>query len=257
MEIPHLKIDGKGLPFVWLHGMLNSVESDSVYSLIDFDQLSKQVSVVRYNYCDKSVTGNYCWDALTEELIRIADAQNFDSMILGGSSMGAGIAIHAAVRFPERVKALILVTPPPAWEERSDVKKIYKKIASKASPYETPDFLKKLISQNQDTPYFIEQKHRGTRQRLLDYRLGFDPAYYSRIYNGGAASDFPSPEEIAKIKVPTLIAGIPDDTNHPLEMAWNLELLIPGSESVVVWDYDEYLKFQEKIHDFICRITPQ
>lgn len=257
MITPQLTIQGEGQPFIWLHGMLNSVESDSVYSIIDFDQLSKQVSLVRYNYCDKSVTGNYTWDALADELIRIADVQNYSSMILGGSSMGAGIAIHAAVRFPERVKALVLVSLPPAWEMRSGIKKLYQKIAVKAGPHETPDFLKKLISQNHDTPYYFEQKHSGTLQHLLDYRLGFDPAYYSRIYYGGAASDLPSQQEIAKIKVPTLIAAIPDDINHPLEMVWALEKLIPESESVVIGDYDEYQKFQEKVLDFIRRIPSQ
>ena len=63
--MPHLRIEGKDQPFIWLHGMLNSVESDSVYSLIDFSRLSKLASVVRYNACNKSVDGDYSWNAMT------------------------------------------------------------------------------------------------------------------------------------------------------------------------------------------------
>ena len=255
MCTPQLTIQGTGQPFIWLHGMLNSVESDSVYSLIDFDQLAKLVSVVRYNACDQSVTGDYCWDAMAQELIRVADEQQYDSMILGGSSMGSGTAIHAAVKFPERVKALILVSPPPAWEMRSGVKKLYQKIAAKADPLKTPDFLKKLIIQNQEISYFSEQIHQDAQQRILDYRLSFHSAYYSSIYNGGAASDLPTRDEIAKIKVPVLIIAFADDTNHPLEMACGLHDLISGSELIMVSDYGDYQKLQEKVLKFVGSIV--
>lgn len=251
MEIPHLKIDGKGQPFIWLHGMLNSVESDSIYSLIDFNRLTKLVSAVRYNACNKSITGDYSWNSSTDELINVANVRNFDSMILGGSSMGAGTAIHAAVRFPERVKGLILVSPPPAWEMRKEVKVLYEKIASKARPNGIPDMLKRIIQRNQDPPGFFEQNHPGTRQRLLENRLGFEPQYYSQIYLGGAASDLPPREQIAKLDVPTLIVALPDDINHPLGMAQELNKLIKGSELLVISDYNDYQKLQIKVYDFL------
>ena len=92
--------------------MLNSVDSDTIFSLIDLSQLSKLVSLVRYDACNKSVNGKFTWEAMSDELISVADAQKYKTMILGGSSMGSGTAIHCAVKFPERVKALILVTPP-------------------------------------------------------------------------------------------------------------------------------------------------
>jgi 3-oxoadipate enol-lactonase len=252
MILPQLTIQGAGQPFVWLHGMLGSVESDSVYSLVDFNQVSKIASVIQYDACGKSVTGDYSWDAMTDELFNLANLHNFGPMILGGSSMGSGTAIHFAVRYPEKVKALILVTPPPAWEMRLGVKTLYEKIASKADQTVLSEFLKKLIAQSQDPPEFFEQKHPGTRQRLLEYRLGFEPLYYPGIYRGGAASDLPPREQIAKIKVPTLIAALPDDTNHPLEIARQLNKLIAGSEMVVISDYDEFLKFQEKANNLVC-----
>jgi len=250
LKLPSLYIAGSGQPFIWMHGMLNSVESDSIYSLIDFDHLSKQVSVVRYNYCDKSVTGNYSWESLTGELIGIADAKDLGPMILGGSSMGAAIAIHAAVKFPERVKALVLVTPPPAWEMRTDVKKTYQKIAGKTDSAKIPDFLKRLIAQNQEPPDFFVQMHPGTRKRLLEYRMDFEPEYYTKIYSGGAVSDLPPREQIAKIKVPTIIIALPDDPNHPIEIAQHLQTLISGSELVIVSSYRNFQDLQKKVLDF-------
>lgn len=255
MITPLLTIQGEGQPFVWLHGMLNSVESDSVYSLIDFNLISKLVSVVRYDVCNKSVTGSYNWNASTDELIQLANEQNYDSMVLGGSSMGAGTAIHAAVKFPEKVKALILVTPPPAWEMRRKVKALYEKIASKANQKTIPEILKRIIQRNEDPPEFFELKHPGTRQRLLKYRLSFEPYYYSQIYLGGAASDLPPRKQIAEINVPTLIVALPDDVNHPLEMAQELHSLIRGSELFIVSDYDDYQNLQKIVHDFLSKVV--
>lgn len=254
MKLPSLYIAGTGQPFIWLHGMLNSVESDSVYSLIDFESLQNQVSVVRYNYCDKSITGDYSWPALTKELISVLDTQKYDKVLMGGLSMGSGTAIHAAVRFPERVKALILVTPPPAWEKREKIKMVYRKVISKTNGDSIPEILKRIIQLNQDPPEYFEQNHLGTKLRLLEHRLSFEPQYYTQIYLGGASSDFPSREQISQINVPTLIIAHPDDTNHPLETAQELNKLINGSELVIVSDYENYQKLQYKVQDFISRI---
>lgn len=255
MNSPTLQITGSGLPFIWMHGMLNSVESDSLYSLIDFARLPASVSLVRYDTCGKSVSGDYSWDATTDELLRIADGQKYGSVMLGGCSMGSGTALHKAVRQPERVKALILVTPPPAWEMREGVKAVYRKIASKAERDIVPEFLKRLISQNQDPPDFFELEHPGTRRKLLEHRLSFDSHYYPQIYRGGAASDLPGRHQIAAIKIPTLIVAHLNDENHPLEIAQELHELIKGSVLVTVSDYTEYLLLQETVSDFIHSVT--
>ena len=255
MSLPQLTIHGDGQSFIWLHGMLNSVESDSVYSLVDMNQLSNPISLVRYNYCDKSVSGDYTWNSLTDELIQVADAQNYNQMILGGTSMGAAISLHAAVRFPDRVKALILATPPPAWEMRESVKSVYRKIASKVNQKSIPELLKRMIQLNQDLPEFFEHENPGTRQQMIEYRLGFEPMYYHQIYTGGAISDLPSRQKIADIKVPTLIVALTNDVNHPVEMAEELKSLISGSELVVVSNFEEYLNLQKKTSNFIQRIS--
>ncbi|HCY42938.1 MAG TPA: hypothetical protein DHV48_16605, partial [Prolixibacteraceae bacterium] len=151
--------------------MLNSVESDSIYSLVDFENLAQQVQLIRYNACDKSVTGDYSWSGMVTELNEIIDSLDAEKVILGGVSMGSGTALYTAIRHPEKVKALILVTPPPAWEVRVAVQKTYERIALKARPDHLPDFLKRLILLNQDPPEFFEQQFPETRQKLLELRM--------------------------------------------------------------------------------------
>lgn len=211
-------------------------------------------SLVRYDACGKSVSGNYRWDAMTAQLKEVAETCKFDSMVVGGTSMGSVTALHFAVMYPEKVKALILVTPPPAWEKREAVKAVYRKIASKTNPSAIPEFLKRLILLNQDPPEFFENEHPGTRLQLMEHRLGFDPSYYSQIYIGGAGSDLPSREQVASIQVPTLIAALPNDVNHPLEISKELNGLICNSKLRVVSDYVGYLNFQEEVAEFLNEI---
>ena len=253
MKTPQLHIEGNGQPIIWLHGLLNSVEADSIYSLLDFKKLSDFVSVMRYDYHDKSVYDDYTWAALCDELTGIADSLNHDRLLLGGLSMGAGTILHFATRYPERVNAMILVTPPPAWEMRTETIAVYRKIVARTNKHNVPEILKRIILWSQDPPDFFEQKHTGTKQKLQQLRLNFDPQYYSQIYSGGADSDLPSREQIAKINVPTLIVSLPNDANHPLEMAQELNYLINDSEFFIVSNYEDYLQLQKIVHDFLIR----
>lgn len=254
MNIPKLTIQGQGEPLYWLHGMMNSVELDSTYSLVDLSQLAELATLIRYNYCDKSVSGNYTWQYLSEELIGIINSQNDQRVILGGLSMGSGTILHAAVNYPEKVKALILVTPPPAWESREKVKAVYRKVAAKTNPENIPEILKRIVSWSQEPPDYYEEKHPGTRNRIQDLRLSFEPEYYTRLYLDGAASDMPSREQIASIHVPTLIIAHHNDENHPLEMAQELNNLINESELFVISAYSDYNKLQLKLKEFINQI---
>ena len=255
MKSTSLHISGSGKPFIWLHGMLNSVESDSVYSLIDFVRLSKLVSVVRYNACNKASAADYSWNALTRELIEIANHQNYHSMILGGCSMGAGTAIHAAVHFPEKVLGLVLVTPPPAWEHRMGAQSVYKKVSAKTTPENIPEFLRRILELNEDPPDYFEAIRPGTRKRLLELRLAFEPSYYSSIYRGAEISDLPTREEIAQIQVPTLIVSNAADVKHPIKIAHELKQLIPNSELILISGLADYQNLQIKLAEFLGSIT--
>lgn len=254
MKSPSLHITGSGQPFIWLHGLLNSVEADSLYSLIDFSKLSELVALVRYDYRNKAADGDYTWLALCNELAEVADSMNQEKLLLGGLSMGAGTILHFATRFPERVKALILVTPPPGWEMRTETKKVYRKIVARTNHENIPEILKRIIQWSQDPPDFYEQRHPGTRQKLQELRLGFEPKYYSQIYADGANSDFPSREQISKINVPTLIVSIPGDVTHPAEMAQQLHYLIKTSEMIVISGYEDFENLQKKVSDFILEV---
>ena len=254
MKIPSLHTTGSGQPFLWMHGMLNSVDSDSIYSLVNFSRLSEHVQLIRYDACDKAIDGDYSWNGLVSELKGIIESLKCEQAILGGVSMGSGTALYTAIRYPETVQALVLVTPPPAWEVRVATQALYEKIALKARPDHLPDFLKRIIQRNQDPPEFFEQQFPGTRKKLLELRMSFNPAYYYSIYHGGAISDFPLREELTHVNIPTLIIGDPNDPGHPIEVAREMHELIPNSRLIELKNIEDYFQIQETVSYFIKSI---
>jgi pimeloyl-ACP methyl ester carboxylesterase len=58
--------------------------------------------------------GHYGYDELAKDIADVADTQQLETFVLVGHSMGAAIAATYAATHASRVKALVLVDPPPA-----------------------------------------------------------------------------------------------------------------------------------------------
>ncbi len=56
------------------------------------------------------------FDVFADDLIALADQLGLDRFVVGGISLGAGTALNLAIRYPERVSALVLCRP--AWLDR-------------------------------------------------------------------------------------------------------------------------------------------
>lgn len=55
--------------------------------------------------------GRLGFDTWCEDLVAILDAENYDSVIAVGHSLGAQVALHLAASHPQRVRALVLIDP--------------------------------------------------------------------------------------------------------------------------------------------------
>ncbi|HZY56679.1 MAG TPA: alpha/beta fold hydrolase, partial [Rubrobacteraceae bacterium] len=58
---------------------------------------------------DKPPSGNYGLDAHARDVIRTLDHLGIERGVLVGHSMGAFIALHAALLYPDRIRALVLM----------------------------------------------------------------------------------------------------------------------------------------------------
>jgi pimeloyl-ACP methyl ester carboxylesterase len=102
-----------GLPVLFAH----SFAGDLTHWSATLEYLKPQRRVVAFDF---SGHGNspgalrYSYDELAKDIAAVAEAQQLETFVLVGHSMGAAIAIEFAAAHAQRVKGLVLVDPPPA-----------------------------------------------------------------------------------------------------------------------------------------------
>ena len=112
----HFQDTGIGQPLIFLHGLGASVEqirsilSDlNGFRIITIDMPGHGLS----KFAHQAPNGKLSFDYFADCALAVMDALEIASCDIGGISMGSGISINLALRFPERVQALQLVRP--AW----------------------------------------------------------------------------------------------------------------------------------------------
>jgi pimeloyl-ACP methyl ester carboxylesterase len=104
----------RGMPVIMLHGW-----GASLYTFRHaFEMLpSRGIRVVAPDLRGFGLStrpaqpGAYSMDAYIADLESLIDALEFERPALAGHSMGGGLALHYALRWPERVTALALIAP--------------------------------------------------------------------------------------------------------------------------------------------------
>jgi len=103
-----IKSTGNGDPVVFLHSSL--LTSAMWNSQINY--FSPKYKVITFDFCGygksdlpKGVYSDY------EDLKTILDAKNIDKAVIAGCSYGGSVALDFALKYPEYVKKLVLITP--------------------------------------------------------------------------------------------------------------------------------------------------
>ena len=111
---------GSGIPLVFIHGF-----GSSIYSWRkNLGPISKHHRVCApdlpgFGYSDKPLDAAYTIEAYADFVIRFMDKLRINQAVIVGHSLGGGIALVTSLKYPSRVKALILldaeaypITPP-------------------------------------------------------------------------------------------------------------------------------------------------
>jgi pimeloyl-ACP methyl ester carboxylesterase len=68
---------------------------------------------------DDPASGSLSWDGLAAEVVEALDRHEAERAVLWGTSFGSLICLAVAARYPERVRGMLLCTPPlPGWRPR-------------------------------------------------------------------------------------------------------------------------------------------
>jgi 3-oxoadipate enol-lactonase len=249
----HYDTGGLGASLVWGHGLMSSRAQEDEFGLIDWSEARRHVSVLRYDARGHGESGftvqpeAYRWDALALDQLELADHLGMDDYVAGGASMGAATALHAACMAPDRVKGLVLMIPPTAWETRAEQVDMYEVMSSTIERRT----VEPLISARADVPLPDPIVGRTDwSERMERFMRAADPMRLVGLLRGAGFADFPTREEVASISVPTLVLAWSGDAGHPLTTANELGSLMKGSDVVVASTWDELQQFGKRIVSF-------
>ena len=201
----------------------------------------------------------YEYSDLGEDLDAVLEHLGLESFVLAGSSMGAATAMAFALREPERVRALVQITPAYGGEPRTDgvdKDKIWIEMAD-ALARGPEAFAEAAI------PHDMPDKWRDTAKEATIQRMEAHTdleavANAMRVVPWSTAFD--GMEQVEGLDVPTLVVGSRDeaDSLHPFEVAEDYAERMPNAE-LLVEDEDQSpiawqgARLSRAIEDFLRR----
>jgi pimeloyl-ACP methyl ester carboxylesterase len=229
---------GEGRPIVLVHGLSatrrNVVQGSRHlikrgYRLIAYDARGHGESdpapdPSAYEYRD-----------LVADLEAVLDYLELDRPALVGSSMGAATALAYALDHPERVPALVQITPAYTGAGRTAetvADDTWERLAGALEEGGVEGFVE--ASQPEDLPErWRTVAEEATRQRMERHRNHEGVAAALRAVPYSAAFD--GLERLESFEVPTLIVASRDESDwlHPLEVAREYDRRLPNAELVI------------------------
>jgi pimeloyl-ACP methyl ester carboxylesterase len=228
---------GEGVPVVLLHGLT----ATNRYVVMGSKALERSGHrVVAYDARGHGQSdpapdsGAYRYEDLRDDLVRIMDERGIERGVLAGASMGAHTILRLALDAPERVAALVVITP-----------------AYDADDFGEPESLARWDAladglRNGGVEGFVEaygdpgvpENWKETVFRVIRQRLAaheHPDAVADAMQAVTRSRPFPSIESLEAIDVPTVVVADRDeaDPGHPLAIGEAYARTIPNAELMV------------------------
>jgi len=265
MKVNHVELNVKvtgaenGIPFIWGHGLMQSMAADDVVSWVKWDQLTDLIRLVRYDARGhgqseaSEALADYHWSALAQDMLALADAVGFDTFVAGGQSMGCATSIDAALAAPERIKGLVLMNVPTAWETRAAQAGIYGQMADLIEARGIDALIAMMqhpVVTNWQTDAYAE-----LNVSFAEHFKTVDPKALVRVLRGSALTNLPPPEQLEAIHAPALILAWTDDPGHPVSSAEEVKRRLPNSELLIAHNVAEVATWTDAIRDFVTGLA--
>ena len=185
------------------------------------------------------------FEYFTGDVLRIAEHFKARKLHLVGLSMGGRIARNVALRAPERLHSLVLISTNPGFDTLS-TERVMQFINERRS--RTPQTLQTLLGSG---------ANRAAYEELLDSVSRIHEASYQKALEASVAQDRGAP--IEQIRVPTLVIAGEEDTVYPPELAEEMARRIPSAKLLIfertghLANLEQPEKFNQAVFDFISR----
>lgn len=228
---------GEGIPVVLLHG-LTATRRYVVMGSRSLERSGHRVVAYDARGHGRSspapARDAYTYGDLGADLIAVLDGRGIERAVLAGASMGAHTLLWAALRAPERVAGLVVITPAydPATQEDGARLKRWDALADGLSRGGIEGFIE--AQGRPDVPEsWQETVEKVTRQRLSQHE------HFSAVADALRAvprsRPFGTVDELSAISVPVAVVASSDepDPGHPQAVGEAYAAAIPGARLVL------------------------
>jgi len=230
------ELSGEGLPVVLLHG-LTATRRYVVMGSRSLQRSGHRVLAYDargHGASEPAADRDYSYARLAADLEAALDAAGFERAVLAGASMGAHTAARLALDAPERVAALVLVTPsfdPGEARSPEDLAR-WDVLARGLREGGVEGF---VAAYDLDG---VAEPMRTTVETVLRQRLSaheHPEAVADALEAVPRSAPFEAPSELGRLTAPALVVGSRDepDPGHPLAVAERWAEWIPGARLVV------------------------
>ena len=265
LRMPQLSIRGFDLdydiagggtqpPLIWGHGLTSSRGIAAAYPLLDLTSIESERAVVRYDARGHGMSSviqdpsKGSWAELAQDQIGLINHLDYDHVVVGGVSMGAGTALHAALELRERLDKMVLVIPPTGWEERAPQIELYEQMARVVEGKGPKALIAASADMAPPDPYVGTSEHADRRAGSLG---SADPARLAACFRGAAFADLPSLNDIATIATPTLVLAWSGDPGHPVSTAERLGDTLSNVRVSIASSRADFDTWTDQLLDFL------
>jgi 3-oxoadipate enol-lactonase len=247
---------GTGMPFFWGHGFTSSMEQEDKFLVMDWARLAGRYRLVRWDARGHGlsrgapVPDDYRWDNMGRDLLALTDELGVEQFVAGGVSMGGAAALHAAVQAPDRVRGIVLMLPPTAYETRDEQADLYRAAAV-------------LVERLGKDAYLDQLSRLPVAEVVADFGERFRPVpqisekLLPSVLRGAASSDLPSVNTVQGITAPVLLLPWVGDAGHPMATAERLLELLPDVQIHVAHHLRDVWSWTDRIDEFLERIAAE
>ncbi len=183
-------------------------------------------------------------DTTVRDAAAVADAVGLRRSVVLGHSGGGAVALTYALRYPERVSHLILLSTAAWWSDPSPLR------TDQGFP-STEDEMRERMREEVGRAVRHPEVFARTMDELLP-RMRFSPGRLRWVVTQGAKT-YDVRKGLAELRVPTLILHGREDARVPLDRAEELHRGIRGSRLVVVEDCGHW-PHVEKRAEFVAAV---
>lgn len=229
---------GDGRPMVFQHGLCGDASQPADIFPMDSGWRCLTLECRGHGGSDAGSPEDFSIAIFAEDVASLIEAHELAPVVLGGISMGAAIATRLAVKRPELVRALVLARP--AWIDKNAPANMQPcvligELLRQFSPdkaqmrFEASETARQLAAEAPDNlssllGFFSREPIPTTRELLC--RISADGPGTTR-------------NQIAAIRVPTLVLGNVRDCAHPMAMARELAGMMPHARITEVTSKSE------------------